>query len=143
MLNLTAGKKFGKDWEVGVKYRMIGGAPYTPFNGDLSSQKAVWDVTQEGILDWSQLNTKRNSTFHQLDIRVDKNWYFKSWALNVYWDIQNILNNKILSAPFLSVEKDNNGNPIVDPNDASRYLLKEIENSNGTFLPSVGIMVSF
>ena len=31
---------------------------------------------------------------HGLDIRIDKKWFFKSWSLNAYIDIENILNAK-------------------------------------------------
>ena len=30
--------------------------------------------------------------FHQLDIRVDKRWKFKSWQLSAYLDVQNVYN---------------------------------------------------
>jgi hypothetical protein len=30
--------------------------------------------------------------FHQLDVRIDKRWQFKSWALSTYLDVQNAYN---------------------------------------------------
>ena len=122
---------------------MLGGAPYTPYDVELSSQKEIWDVTQSGIKDWDLLNTERIGVSHGLDIRVDKKWYFSKWASNLYLDIQNIYNFKTITQPFLDVRRDDDGNPIEDPNNPSAYETYFIENSAGTILPSIGIMVEF
>ncbi len=143
ILNITAGKKFNKDWEFGAKFRLLGGAPYTPYDVALSSQKEVWDITQQGVNDWSRLNTERNGISHGLDIRIDKKWFFKKWALNAYIDIQNVYNSKTEVQSFLDVRRDTGSNPIEDPSDPNRYLTYEIENDNGTVLPSIGIMIEF
>jgi len=90
IINITAGKKLKRYWEISGKFRLLGGAPYTPYDVELSSQKEIWDVTQSGIKDWDLLNTERIGVSHGLDIRVDKKWYFSKWASNLYLDIQNI-----------------------------------------------------
>jgi hypothetical protein len=41
------------------------------------------------------------------------------------------------------VVRDDNGNPIEDPNQPDSYLTKEIENTTGTVLPSIGLMIEF
>ncbi|PKP32184.1 MAG: ferric aerobactin receptor [Bacteroidetes bacterium HGW-Bacteroidetes-17] len=143
ILNIAAGKKLKRNWEAGMKFRLLGGAPYTPYNIELSSLKAVWDVTRTGILDWDRLNTLRNQVNHGLDIRVDKRWYFRKWALDAYLDIQNIYNFKSKGLGYLDVQRDVNGNLIENPNNPDAYLTKEIENTNGTILPSIGIMIEF
>ena len=143
IINLTAGKQFANNWEIGIKYRYQGGSPYTPYDLEKTATKAIWDVTQQGVFDWDQLNTLRNPSSHGLDVRVDKKWYFNKWSLNVYLDIQNVLNNKIEQQPYITVVRDSNGNPVEDPNDPSKYLIKTIENVSGTVLPSVGIMIQF
>ena len=116
---------------------------YTLTQADPSSRKEIWDVTQRGINDWDLLNTERNGNSHGLDLRVDKRWYFKKWALNAYLDIQNIYNFKTETQSFLDVVRDENGDPIEDPTDPERYLVREIENTTGTVLPSIGIMIEF
>lgn len=68
---------------------------------------------------------------------------FQKWALNAYLDIQNIYNFKTEIQPFLDVVRDENGDPIEDPTDPERYLVREIENTTGTVLPSIGIMIEF
>jgi hypothetical protein len=143
IFNIVAGKKLAKDWEVGAKFRLLGGAPYTPFDVQLSSLKEIWDVTQQGINDWSQLNTERNPTSHSLDIRVDKKWYFDKWYLNAYLDIQNAYGAKIETQSFLDVVRDVNGNPVESATDNQRYETRSIKNESGNILPSIGIMIGF
>ncbi len=143
ILNITAGKKLKKNWEIGAKFRFLGGSPYTPFDVELSSKKENWDVTQRGINDWDQLNTQRNGNSHGLDFRVDKRWFFEKWALNAYLDIQNLYGFETETQPFLDVVRDDNGNPIEDPNNPDSYLTREIENTAGTILPSIGLMIEF
>jgi hypothetical protein len=143
LLNITLGKKLNRNWEIGGKFRLIGGAPYTPYNFELSALKPIWDVTQQGIFDWNQLNEKRNPTFHSLDIRVDKKWFYKNWTLNTYLDVQNVYNFKATTQAYIDVVKDENGNLLMDTNKPNSYVLEEIENTAGTILPSIGIMIEF
>ncbi|MBT7653382.1 MAG: TonB-dependent receptor [Flavobacteriales bacterium] len=143
ILNITAGKKFKNDWEVGMKFRYVGGAPYTPYDVDRSATIDVWDVVQQGVFDWDQLNELRNPASHGLDIRVDKKWYFNEWAINAYIDVQNIYNFQAVGQPYLDVDRDDSGNPIIDPNNPQSYVISEIENVSGTVLPSIGLMIDF
>ena len=141
--SVSVGRKFKNNWQIGMKFRFSGGSPYTPYNTTLSSQIPVWDVTQRGILDYSQLNSKRLKANHGLDIRIDKKWYFTKTALNFYVDIQNIYNSKIELAPYFTVVKDENENPIVNPNMPNAYEWKYLNNVSGTILPSIGLMFEF
>ncbi len=143
ILNITAGYRAKRNWEFGMKFRLLGGAPYTPYDRQLSALKEVWDVTRQGIYDWDKLNTKRNSVSHGLDIRVDKKWFFKRWTLDMYLDIQNIYNSKIETQPYLDVVRDASGNFVEDPQNPNAYKIYDIENTSGTVLPSIGIMIEF
>lgn len=143
LLTFTGGKKLKRDWEVGVKYRLVGGRPYTPYDLNASSLIANYNVANQGILDYSRLNTQRFNTFNQLDVRIDKTWFWKNFTLNFYIDIQNVLNSQAVEQPFLTTVVDANGNPVIDPNDPNRYVLEEIENTNGTVLPRIGFIVDF
>jgi hypothetical protein len=120
IVTLTAGKKFGKNWEIGMQYQYLGGAPYTPYDIAQSSLISNWDNIGRGILDYTQLNTQRFSGFNRLNLRVDKKWFFSRYSLDVYLDVQNLLGETIEGQPFLDTQKDANGNPIVDPNDPTR-----------------------
>ena len=126
-----------------MKFRLVGGSPYTPYDLELSSQKDVWDVTNKGILDSDKLNEERFDLAHTLDVRIDKKWFFKKWTLNVYLDIQNIYNYQVNGQPFLDVVRDDSGNPVTDPNNPDAYLTYEIENKMGNILPTIGLMVEF
>ena len=141
VITITAGKKFKGNWELGIRFRYLGGAPYTPYDQSLSSIKQTWDLRGVGLLDYNQLNSKRVGAVHQLDVRLDKRFFFKKWSLDVYFDVQNAYNYKAPLAPFLSVERDANGSPLTDPNDPSRYQMKTVENFSGNLLPSIGLII--
>jgi hypothetical protein len=85
----------------------------------------------------------RNPLFHSLDVRVDKKWYYKTFALNLYFDIENMYNATIKGQPYIDIMRDQDNNPIPDPVNSQYYLMDEIENSSGTILPSIGIMIEF
>jgi hypothetical protein len=140
---LTAGKKFKKNWELGVRWRLQGGTPFTPYNVALSSLKSSWDITGRGIPDYDRLNASRLSTFHQMDIRVDKKWFLKKFSINLYMDIQNLYRAQQQSAPVLTVERDSNGNPVTDPNNPNAYKTYFINQVSGNLLPSIGLIVEF
>ena len=143
ILNMTAGKKFKRNIELGLKYRYSGGAPYTPIDLINSSNKAIWDINQRGVLDYNLLNTKRLNGQHGLDIRVDKKWFFKSWSLNAYIDIENILNAKRELPSEYGI--DPNLGPLVagTGETSDSYPLYEIINNSGTVLPSIGLLIEF
>ena len=143
LLNLTATKKFNRNWDVGFKWRFVGGAPYTPYDVDRSMLKAAWDLQGQGYLDYGNFNTLRLKSFHQLDLRVDKQYYFKGWSLMLYADVQNVYNHQADQPAILIRESDANGDPLTDTSDPLRYLPKFIGGTSGTVLPTLGIMIEF
>lgn len=143
IISLTVGKYFKKNWELGGRFRFNSGSPYTPYNVSASMEKSNFDITGQGILDKRSLNSLRTKAFHQLDVRVDKKYFFKKWSLNLYLDIQNIYNNKTMLAPYLSVQRDNEGNPLTNPNASNEYLPDFIPNESGSVIPTVGFVVEF
>ncbi len=143
LFNITATKKFNRNWDFGFKWRFVGGAPYTPYDVEKSMLKAAWDLQGQGYLDYSNFNTQRLMSFHQLDVRVDKQYFFKGWSLMIYADVQNIYNHQADQPAILIRESDANGIPLTDPVDPLRYIPKFIDGSSGTVLPTIGIMVEF
>ena len=143
IVSFTGGKRFKKGWEVGFRWLFSGGSPYTPYDVETSTLKQNWDINGFGILDYDALNTKRESSFHQLNVRVDKKIFLNRMNLNFYLDIQNAYAFKAKLAPILLVETDNNGTPIEDPNDPTRYKSKFVENTSGIIQPTIGIIVEF
>jgi hypothetical protein len=143
LFNLTATKKFNRNWDMGFKWRIVGGAPYTPYDIEKSSLKVAWDLQGRGYPDYSRFNSERLNAFHQLDIRVDKQYYFKGWSLMLYTDIQNVYNHKSDQPPIILRQSDSDGFPVTDPSDPSRYNLKYLVSEGGTILPTIGIIVEF
>ena len=141
LISITGGKQFKNNWEVGFVFRYSGGLPYTPDNVAASMNIQNWNALGAAITDWSKLNQSRASNYQQLDIRVDKKWYNKRWTLDLYLDVQNAYGYKTQLKPVLDVQRDGNGQPIVDPNNPSQYKPNFITNTNGTVLPSVGIII--
>jgi len=144
LLNLTATRDLKRNWQVGFKWRFIGGSPYTPFDENKSSLITAWNARGREYLDYTQFNALRLDPFHQLDIRVDKQYFFDKWSLMFYVDVQNLYNFKSDEPDKLITQTDQNGNVLLDPDDPSRYDLKRIESDgSGTVLPSLGIIVQF
>ncbi len=147
LLNIYGFRKFKGNWQVGFKWRFVGGQPYTPYDYYTTSLVDYWDVTGFPAFDYNQYNQLRYESFHQLDLRVDKEWYFSRITINLYVDVQNVYNNKSAGGTFLVQELDSEGNPIIenpaDPPDLQRYRLKELQASAGTVLPTIGIIIEF
>ncbi len=143
ILNLTASAEFGKNWNLGARWRFVGGAPYTPYDLERSSLISAWDARGQGYFDFNRYNTLRLADFQQLDLRVDKEWFFDKWSLNLYFDVQNAYNYQIRDPDVLVQVRDASGAPVSDENDPSRYKLKYLASESGTVLPTLGIIVEF
>jgi hypothetical protein len=147
LLNIYGFREFKGNWQLGFKWRFIGGQPYTPYDEYTSSLVQYWDVTGFPALDYDQYNQLRYEAFNQLDLRIDKSWYLPGITINLYADIQNVLNTKTVSSTFLVQEQDAEGNPIIenpgDPIELQRYRMKELQATAGTVLPTIGIIIEF
>lgn len=142
-LILTGGYKMKKNWEVGAKWRLVTGRPYTPDLLEASLLKSNWDVRNVAIPDYSRLNSGRLSNFNQLDLRVDKVWYFRRASLNLYLDIQNIFNTQYTGPERLVAARNGDGTLITDPSNPAAYKAEYLPNSSGTVLPTIGIIFDF
>jgi len=145
LLSIVLGKKLKNNWEAGIKIRASGGSPYTPYDVNASSEVRVWDISGQGILNYDSINTLRAKGSYELDLRIDKKYYFKNWDLNIYIDIQNITNAQTELAPYLNTDKDANGQPVTDPNNTNppHYKMHYLKNVNGNILPSIGLIIEF
>ncbi len=142
LFNLIASYKLPKNWNVAIRWRFVGGAPYTPIDS-ASYNRAAWNITKQAYLNYKKFNTLSLPDAHQLDIRIDKEFYFKKWVLNLYTDIQNVYNFKTQSAPIYT-NLDTNGNVIpdpTDPNNQTKQGLRTFESFGGTILPTIGIII--
>ena len=142
IINLVVQRTFG-NWDAGFRWRFVGGTPYTPFDVELSSKKDIWNTNYRGYIDYSRYNMARLNSAHQLDIRVDRQFYFNRWSLMLYLDVQNAYNFKADSPPVYILDRDVNGIPLTDPLNPDRYVLKKLSPEFGTVLPSIGIIIEF
>ncbi len=113
IFNVSGGYKFNEEWEASLKFRYSTGKPYTPYNSD-------------GTQNVDDINSLRLPVNNSLDLRVDKRWFFSSWTLITYVDIQNVYNRK----------------NIVGVSWDQRTQEPEFNETIGV-LPSIGISVMF
>ena len=147
LISTTVGYKLPKNWELGVKFRYQGAAPYTPYN--LEQSRLNFLTLGSGVFDYDQVNTLRLKAFHSGDIRLDKKWNYKKTTFDFYIDIQNFYASKSTGSPQYTFKRtdDNtrflstNGKPVqTNGSNAIPYLL---ENAEGTFIPTIGFIIEF
>jgi TonB family protein len=101
ILTVLGSYRLGSGWEFGARFRLISGNLVTPFVCNASSESCDRNRTNALFHAASGVYTpipsgsafsERLPLFHQLDMRLDKRWQFKSWALSTYLDIQNVYN---------------------------------------------------
>lgn len=147
LLNLTVLRKMKRNWNIGGKWRFVGGTPYTPFDVAKSSNVEAWNVNGGPYLDYDAFNSLRLSSFNQLDLRIDKQYFFDNLSLMLYVDVQNVLNFQSENPPIYIRDMDAQGNPIIvnpeAPAAEQQYQLIELQTTSGTILPSIGIMIEF
>ena len=139
VVSMTGGKKFNNGFELGARFVFSGGLPYTPY---LESSFTVdnWDIFNRPILDYSAINSMRLKAYHQLDVRVDKRFFFKKWTMDIFVEVQNLFGSNIPTIPQFDVERDQNGYPIDSDGDGI-YNYEPIENSNSAILPALGLII--
>lgn len=135
LATFTGGYKFGKkkNWEVSLRVRYGGQTPYAPVDEEATLQNypAV-------IKDYSRLGTVTLDAFNQTDIRIDKKWSFDKWALDIFFEVQNVFGQALPSEPGYTLAKDETG-IVVTP--LSLEQLPQVDT--GSILPSIGIVIDF
>ncbi len=140
MLNLLLSYRLGKSWYLSASWRYSGGAPYTPIDMELSTNKAAWAVTNRAYPDYARFNTLRLPAKHQLDLRLDKEFYFKRWMLNLYLDVQNAYLSSYVSAPIYT-NRDSSGEVMDHPSDPERQQLRQLDYYSKLILPTLGLII--
>jgi TonB dependent receptor/TonB-dependent Receptor Plug Domain len=92
ILTVLGSYRLGNGWELGARFRVVSGNMETPVRKypDLAALYAA-DAGSYTPLQGQQFS-ERLPLFHQLDIRVEKNWQFKDWRLVGYLDVWNAYN---------------------------------------------------
>ncbi len=140
MLNLLLSYRLGKSWYLSASWRYSGGAPYTPIDMELSTNKAAWAVTNRAYPDYARFNTLRLPAKHQLDLRLDKEFYFKRWMLNLYLDVQNAYLSSYVSAPIYT-NRDSSGEVMDHPSDPELQQLRQLDYYSKLILPTLGLII--
>lgn len=147
LLSALIGKKFKKGWEMGLKYRFAGGAPFTPFDPELS--RLNFATSGVGVLDFNRLNTERLINFNQVDVRVDKKFNFKNTTLDLYIDVVNALAFANPSFPNYTFKRtsDNSGFETTDGMplrpDGSNGIPFILQDNSAIVTPAIGFIFEF
>ena len=133
LLTFTGGYKLPRNWELGLRARVLGRAPFAPV--DVPATEAVYP---EIILDYSRLGEERLNVFNSIDIRIDKKWNFPKWTLDLFLEVQNVLGSQLPAPPDYGLARDDAGN-VLQP-----QRLTEITGvDNSSTLPTIGVVVDF
>ncbi len=144
LLNLTLRREIANNWEIGLKWRFVGGRPYTPYNVTKSELVNAFNARGQAYPDYSRFNEFRLAPFHQLDLRIDRQFFFDNWSFMLYVDVQNVYDFQSDEQDILVRKLNENGEPIITKGDDGklRYELNRIESEGaGTILPTIGIIV--
>lgn len=97
-LILLGSYRIGRGWEFGGRFRLTSGPLATPVirPPDLTAIYAA-DSAAYAPLQGRQFS-RRLPLSHQLDLRLDKRWQFRSWRLSAYLDIQNVYSHPAVEA---------------------------------------------
>ena len=147
LLSVTWGYKFPRNWELGLRFRYQGGAPYTPY--DETTSKASYLTLGQGTFDYSRLNTQRLPNFHSSDVRIDKKYNLKKTTIDVFLDVTNwyiAVNPGIPTYTFKRLEDNSafattNGLPIAK--DGSNAIPTQFLNDKAQVTPTIGFIVEF
>ncbi|CAN5366022.1 TonB-dependent receptor [soil metagenome] len=147
LISTLLGRKFSKGWEIGLKYRFAGGAPFTPF--DLEASRFNYASSGTGILDFSRFNSNRLGAFNQFDFRVDKKWNFKRLTFDLFLDVTNAFLQASPAYPRYIFKRtdDNLGFATIDGQplqaDGSNAFPLILENNDPAVIPTIGFILEF
>lgn len=89
LVTLVGSHRLARGWRVGGRARLTSGNPYTPV------VNRIYDLDEQGWLPvFAESNVERMPAWAGVDLRVDKEWTFRLWALTLYLDIQNLTNRR-------------------------------------------------
>ena len=132
LISFTGGFKLKRNWEVSSRWRFAGETPFVPVNVQASTP-----IYPDLVLDYNRLGEENLNVFSQLDIRVDKKWNFKKIALNLFFEVQNVLFQEIPEPPEYGLNRDVNGT-LIEPQE-----LVQIESDNNSPIPVLGVVLDF
>ena len=132
LISFTGGYKLKKNWELSSRIRFSGKTPYVPINKEetLNSYPNI-------VLDYSRLGELKLKAFNQLDVRIDKKWNLKKYAIDLYIEFQNLLTQNTPQPPEYGLERNDKGEQVTPKS------LVEIKTDDGKLIPSIGFVIDF
>lgn len=147
LLSFIGGYKFKRNYELGIKFRYQGGAPYTPF--DMTASQLNYLSAGVGTYDYTKFNSLRLASFNSMDIRVDKRWNYKKWALDLYLDITNAYASAQPEYPKYTFKRtaDNSSFETTDGQplkaDGSNAIPLILDKPSAVVVPTIGFIAEF
>jgi hypothetical protein len=147
LLSLTAGYKFPRNWELGLKFRYQGGAPYTPF--DEAASRLNFTSQGRGTLDFARLNTLRLGGFNSSDVRIDKKINLKKLTFDLFLDVTNwyVARNPVIPEYTWQRTADNRTFRTTDglaiKADGNNAIPTNVKNDEPQVVPTIGLIVEF
>jgi outer membrane receptor protein involved in Fe transport len=73
------------EWQIGARWQYTSGRPYTPVTGAIFQSDVNAYEPEFGAI-----NSARVPGHHQLDVRLDRYFFFDGWKLAAYLDVSNV-----------------------------------------------------
>jgi CarboxypepD_reg-like domain/TonB-dependent Receptor Plug Domain len=147
LFSVTWGYKFPRNWELGLKFRYQGGAPYTPF--DETASRINYLSKGQGVLDYSQLNSIRLNSFNSSDVRIDKKWNLSKTSIDLFIDVTNWYGAKNAPSPSYTFKRNAGNTAFLTTNglalkpDGSNAIPVLLKNDDVSVTPTIGLIVEF
>ena len=132
LASFTTGYKLPRNWEVSARHRFAAATPFVPTDIPQTAQ-----LYPKIVLDYDRLGSQKLDPFNQLDIRIDKKWFYKAVALDFFIEVQNALANANPQPPSYGLSRDASGMPV------NPRSLFQIPQEEGSIIPSFGIVIDF
>lgn len=147
LLSVTWGYKFPRNWELGLKFRYQGGAPYTPY--DEAASRTNYLSQGQGIFDYAQLNSLRLTAFNGSDVRIDKKWNLKKTTIDLFLDVTNWYIAKSTAVPSYTFKRNADNSAFVTTDgralqaNGSNAIPVLLKNDEASVQPTIGFIVEF
>ncbi len=120
-INLVATYNLSQTWQLGIKWNFSSGRPVTPIDSVYFNP-----VSNRYTPIFGKPNSDRFPPYHQLDIRLLKEWHFTKWTLVTFLEVLNAYNRQNVS--------DYQWNDAYTERTVQTYL---------PLIPSIGIIAKF
>lgn len=111
---LALNYNFGGGWNLGAKFRVQSGDPYTPINN------VTLHPDNYFVFDYGESNSKRTPAYHRLDVRLEKQSEYSFAKVTYYIDVLNVYgreNRSNRDYPWYLVSQTPDGGWLANPDD--------------------------